>query len=389
VRRTPLLIAGAVALAATTAAALLFHGDPPAATRPQPGRARGHRPVNLRGEWSLARALGGSPTEEPEQAEHPRIVALAPAAAQIARDLELGHLLVGRHASDRWSDQRLPVCGEQFAIDYERLIAAEPTHIFLQRADRDDRGNDLLPQRLRSLARERGWTVVNLQLVSLQDVRDAVLTVHDRVAPAELRALRWEAAHTYADPQAARPGLSPDPRAERIRNAPSPLLHDFDAAMTNPEPLAGAGRILLLYQGEGESGVASLAALGPGSYHHDILAGLGAVPAITSGKIFMQLDLEDISRLKPDGIILIRPRSGPDSSAAQADGRSPAAAFTALAGLDIPAVRERKVGVIDDPMALVPGTNLTAVAERMRRILRAWAAAGAPATRGAAPADQR
>lgn len=309
------------------------------------------------------------------QVAHPRIVVLAPGVAQIVRDLGMGRLLVGRHASDVWSDPALPACGDQEGIEYERLIAANPTHIFLQW------GEQPVPERLTGLAEERGWKVHNLPLLKLADIRNAVILVYDSVSPMELGALRWERAHTYATPESRKPGTPPGALEQRLTNAPYSLFQSFEAALRGDEQLAGAGRILLLYQGEGEQGGGHPAALGPGSYHHDVLLALGGRTATKEGKAFMPLDAEDISRMKPDGIIIVRPRatsSPATTGGAQTQPEQLANSLGVLMKLDIPAIRNKRVALIDDPMALVPGTNMAAVAERMRAILKEWADA-APA----------
>lgn len=311
-----------------------------------------------------------------EQVPHPRIVALAPGVAQIVRDLGMGRLLVGRHANDAWSDPALPSCGDQEGIDYERLIATEPTHIFIQW------GKNPIPERLTALAAEKGWSVHNVPLLKLADIRNAVDFVYDSTSPMELGALLWERAHTYATPESRKPGTPPGPLERQLTNARSSLFKRFEAAMTIDERLAGAGRILLLYQGEGERGGGSggghPAALGPGSYHHDMLLALGGKTATEQGKEFMPLDAEDVSRIKPDGIIIVRPRRITPAADPVAGGKGVedlAAALGVLVELDIPAVKNKRIALIDDPMALVPGTNLATVAEHMRAILKEWAQA--------------
>src|SRR5689334_23210000 len=80
-----------------------------------------------------------SPPNEPAPSSSPRVVALSPAVARTMRDLGLGKYLVGRHGFDQWSAQSLPVCGDQNGIDYETLVRARPTQVFLQVADVPDR----------------------------------------------------------------------------------------------------------------------------------------------------------------------------------------------------------------------------------------------------------
>ncbi len=133
-------------------------------------------------------------------------------------------------------------------------------------------GRRELPPRLLRLGEEHGWTVRNYPLLSLGevtasgdevwgDVRECCIT---RVASKRLTRVL----------------------AERRVNTDR------------------VGRVLML------AGVRPPTALGPGSYHHEILVGLGATPAIAQGAPYVTLDAEDLLRLAPDVIILVQPRWG-------------------------------------------------------------------------------
>ena len=358
-----------VIAAAAMAATIWFSAEPePLQAQEQPRQRSGRS----RAAWRSGRVAFVPELATPaEQVAHPRIVALAPGVAQIIRDLGFQRMLVGRHANDGWSDPSLPSCGDQQGLDYERLIAANPTHVFIQW------GDNPLPKRLVELQKEKGWIVRNLPLLKLDDIRDAVVTIHELTARQELAALRWERAHTYADPQRAAARTTATDAEKSVETATFKLVQRFERALSFDPDLARAGRTLLLYQGEGErsgaSRTGSPAALGPGSYHHDLLLRIGGQTATEQGKPFMPLDAEDVARLSPDVIIIVRPRpaAAPASPAPTVDDLL--ASLGAVARLDTPAVRNRRIAVIDDPMALIPGTNLATVADTMREILGRWA----------------
>jgi ABC-type Fe3+-hydroxamate transport system substrate-binding protein len=209
-------------------------------------------------------APGTSPREHTGT---PRIVALSPALAIILRDLGLESHIVGRHAYDMVLPPSVPVCGNQTGIDYEALIGVRPTDVLLQWGRRE------LPARLQTLAREHHWAVSDYELLALDDVLSTTADLNRRFAA--------------ADPQ-----HRGDDLLARMRTAWAP----------HPGELAAAGRILLL------ESIDPPAALGPGSFHHQILERLGATPAITAGKPFMTLDAEGVLSLAPDGIIIFSPR---------------------------------------------------------------------------------
>ncbi len=280
---------------------------------------------------------------------HVRVVALAPAFAQMLRASGAGRALVGRHAYDAWSEASLAVCGDQAGVDYERLVALLPTHIVVQR--------DATPTapRLVKLAAERGWVLIELPLLTLGDVERA----GERMA-----ALAREAGAVQVE------------RAGAF------------AALKVPEGGTFSGTVLLLH------GIDPPTALGPGSYHYELLVRVGGVPALKTGGPYVTLDAESVARLNPGAIVLIQPtrvglaRVGPARvGPALAGGESAPARgpehqqstraeaikrLGVLAKLDLEAVRAGRVWLIDDEMALVPGTNLAATGGELSAVLQRW-----------------
>lgn len=270
-----------------------------------------------------------------------RVVALSPAIASIMRDVGLGDLIVGRHASDEWSDPALPVCGDQIAgIDYETLLRVQPTHVFLQLGH--------TPPRLAELAQDRGFVVRNYSILSLDEIRSTARELSN-----------WSGT-------AGAPGDGPQP--------PTAIDARMDAAWSARPGIdpAKVGRVLLLAQ------IDPAGALGPGSWHDDLLRRLGATPALTVGAAFITMDAEEILRLAPDAIILFIPRP----AAAPAPGRAalptPDELRTLLGRLatpTIPAVARGRIALIDHPMCQLPSTAMIRVADELAAILEEWSKA--------------
>ncbi|QKK09842.1 MAG: hypothetical protein HND58_17905 [Planctomycetota bacterium] len=181
-------------------------------------------------------------------------------------DLGLAEHVVGRHGWDTVLDQSLPVCGDQTGLDYEALLRAAPTHVLTEWGARE------LPARLTDLAARHEWALHDFRLLSLDDIAGTAARLRDLF-----------------------PAATPAESVERF---------DQLIAAPRPEPVWD-GRVLLLM------GTSPVAAIGPGSAHHELLLRAGGVPAITEGSPFMPLHNEDVLRLAPDGIILIQPRSAP------------------------------------------------------------------------------
>ncbi len=257
----------------------------------------------------------------------PRIVALSPALAIMLRDLGIADQVVGRHGWDMVLDKSVPVCGDQAGIDYEALLRAAPTSVLLEWGSRP------LPSRLEELAASGHWEVANYTLLTLDDMAAAAADLHRRFAPA----------------------------------VPDLAARMTEAWSRRGDGFAGAGRVLLLLSADPP------AALGPGSFHQQILERIGGTPAIAEGKPYVTLDAEDVLRLGPDAIILIVPRAmDAPARTAPASPDEVRAMLGRLGSLDIPAARNSRLALIDDPLSLTPSSAMIGLADELARILEGW-----------------
>ena len=289
----------------------------------------------------LAIAPSGCARESTDHDDQsPRLAVLSPALAIDCVDAGLERFIVARHAADFILDPDLPACADFDLLNYESLIGARPTHVLIQRSARG------VPARLARLARERNWRLLELPVLSLEDMIETGDRVH-------ALALDLGATPTHASPPSA-----------RIRSALRPV-----------EGAAELGPILLLTQ------VAPASALGPGSFHHDILLALGATPAIGAdhplASPYVRLSVEDLAALRPAGIVLIRPRTMGMGSWTPRDEDDPGALLGRAAALDLPALDARRIVVIDHPTALTPSVAMIDFAGALRDTLRGWIESGA------------
>lgn len=280
-----------------------------------------------------------------------RLAVLSPALAATLDELGLGDLVVAKHDYDLVLGDDVPAFGHNEAIDYERLLAVEPTHVLLEEGLRG------VPDRLSQLAEERGWVVRTFALRTIDDVA----TVADDLA------LAFGAASFDPEPN---PGPSGVPGMDRIQEPGERLGRELPSAglaraMRPMENAASIGPVLLL------ASVDPPAAVGPGSFHHDILVRLGATPAIGEGSAWMELDAEDVLRLAPAAIVLIEPR-GIDDAPGDRGVAATRARLGTLGELPIGAVEDGKLITIDQPLALLPSLSMVGFAEELRGILEGW-----------------
>lgn len=264
-----------------------------------------------------------NPPPRPPGDAGPRAAVLSPALAVILRDLGLESSIVARHGFDMTLPRELPVVGDQAGIDYEALLRVSPTHVLLEWGARG------LPPRLVSLAQERGWHVRNYPMLTLLDIRAAI-----RALPEDL--------HAGSDAQS---------RA-------AALLTRAEAAWSvRPGLREHAGRTLLLYSTDPP------AAAGPGSFHAQVFEALGGASAITEGKPYITLDVEDVRRLDPDGIVLIMPG---------ADHARMTDLLGRLGAIGLRALAQRRVLLLNGPLDQTPSTAMIDLADRLASGVLAW-----------------
>lgn len=274
-------------------------------------------------------------SRKPAAPPGPRIAALSPALAAGLKDLGLEPRIVGRHSWDRVLNASVPVVHNDLGeVDYERLAAAAPTLVV------GEFGASGVPARLRAMADERGWTLIAFNPVSLADVSTTTASLAEAAEAAGCSGARARAAEIDAELRAA---LTPNP----VR--------------------AAAGRVLLVVE------ASPLSALGPGSMHHDMLTALGGIPALTTGTPFMALDAEDVRTLNPDAILIIAPRE-PGAPASRATRDELLARLGRVGTLSIGAVRDKRIALIDDPLAHLPAATIRATAREMGAALDRWVA---------------
>jgi ABC-type Fe3+-hydroxamate transport system substrate-binding protein len=217
-------------------------------------------------------------------------------------------------------------------VDYERLIRLDPTHILIQPPSAS--GPD--PQ-LKRLGDQHGWIIAHWTINSVDDIEQVI-----RDLPAVL----------YPD--------QADEQAATSRRA-AELLNDIALALSPPDDDGWSGQTLLVSDTE------PVLVFGRGTYLHDILTALGGANVVTA-EGWAELSLEDVGRLDPEAIVIVRDR-GPTNV-------DPIEAAGPLARLDTAASRQGRIAVLWHPDAKLPSSGVVGVARTMRGVLETLAESG-------------
>jgi len=275
----------------------------------------------------------------PQSIGESRIVSLSPAMTQVLVDLGIGERIVGRTPFCDAIPSEVAIVGSLLDVDYERLLAVDPTHLIVQPAAS---GTD--PE-LERLAAAHGWVLIEQGLDRLADVADFVDALPDALRidhrgaaeAAELTALRER---TAAASLRLRALLPPTPN------------------VTQPDRARGIRTLLLV-------GTDPPTAAGRSTFVDEMLLAAGGENA-TEAEGYPELTLEDIVGLDPERILVLReiaiePR---EADLLLAPFRS-TATRAALAG--------RGVNLFVDPFVMLPSTRAPEVVERLRSALSAGA----------------
>ncbi|MFK7959619.1 MAG: ABC transporter substrate-binding protein [Phycisphaerales bacterium] len=280
-----------------------------------------------------------------------RLVSVSPAVSRMLVDIGLEPAIVGRSRYCDFLDAELPVVGDLLALDVERLISLQPTHVFRQPAASTD------PRPLARLASERGWAPpIEVRFDGVDDVRRtlgvlarriggpddrrAAIAARARVLDARLAALVEPAAGNAV----AGAGAGAGANANANPNA--------NASGATAGVAAAPLEVLALYA------VQPPGVFGRGTFIDQMLLGAGAVNAAAADG-WLAWSVEDLVTRNPPVIILVT-----DQPAFAERVRTQA--MGAWSGLGLDAVANGQVHVVAHPDALRPSTGLAEVGVALR-----------------------
>lgn len=276
----------------------------------------------------LLLALAGCGGEEraavsstpPAQVGCQRVIALAPNLSETLFALGLGDRVVGVGDYSTYPPEvkELPKLGGLFNPNLEKIVALKPDLAVLVPSEGD------LAQKLKGL----GVDSITLSNETLGDIETSFHRLAERCGVPEA--------------------------GERV-------AAEFREGL-KPDPLPGKPKVLLS-AGRPVGRLADLVVAGPGTYFEELLAHLGAVNAFADAPVrYPEIGMEDVIARAPD--VIVEVRAEPVSPEVE---RQLISDWNALP--DIPAVRNRRIVVIDGDYAVVPGPRIPQLYQEMRTAL--------------------
>ena len=203
----------------------------------------------------LLYGLNGCTQSVPVETSGERIVSLSPGITATIVDIGQGKNVVGRSAFCTTVDARIPVVGDLYSVDYERLLRLRPTKVFVQKTAGE------IDSHLLKLAEEGDFSLHAWKC--------------DRVG--EIAAMHDELLQLLS-----------------VKGAPMRITLQ-ETGIPLPETI--------LIMTPGSDGKAGLC-FGRQTYLDDLLDMMGGINAIKSSG-WISLSIEDIARLSPSVIVVI------------------------------------------------------------------------------------
>ena len=283
-----------------------------------------------------------TPSTKVHQPAPLRIVSLAPALSGMLVDLDLADCLVGISEHDAAAPPGLPVVGTFMDVNTEKIHALKPTHVLMMT------GRGGVPDSLQALAKTMGFVLVGYAY------------------PNDVSAVRAIIADEPGRSSGAADGSTASPPglgtvlgiAERAEALSSRLLLQLEA-LGRVTKSSARPRVLLAF-----SFYPNVMASGPGTMLDSVLPYVGAVNAAAEAtSTAPTFDREKLLANDPEVVLLLLPGNPPLQALAE-DSR-----LAIFRGLDIAAVRDERIGLVSDPLVLLPGSSVARGAAAMAKAI--------------------
>ncbi|MBI1367831.1 MAG: ABC transporter substrate-binding protein [Planctomycetes bacterium] len=236
-------------------------------------------------------------------------------------DLAVDDRIVGVGAYDPVAPAGVALVGDLYRIDYEKLLALDPTDIIVQ-INNPDLPGKAIPAKLVDLAADHHWKLHQFRIESADDALNV------------LSSPTGECVGTIID--------APD-RAAALAGH----VHERLEKLALVTALEDQPRVLLVVA------TSPLTCVGRGTFLNRLLEWAGGQNVLAdSDGLYPVIDREKLTALNPDVIVLFLPSQGNAAIASHAGATEGANLLT------LPASMHAKQIVIDDPRALLPSSSM-------------------------------
>ena len=211
-------------------------------------------PVKLIGCVLFVLFCSSCSSESEPQANGARIVSLSPSITASLIDMGVGEHIVGCSAFCEKGVASIPVVGDLYAVDYERLLRLQPTHVFVQ-----PQATGVDPH-LQELAENGEFILRSWNLNRVKDIQVLALDLAELMDVSEFT-------------------VAPNMDGNAVSTAPT---------------------LLMTIGSEQQVGIC----FGKNTYLDDIWSAMGGVNALQKDG-WQKLSLEDIARLSPSRIVIV------------------------------------------------------------------------------------
>ena len=292
---------------------------------------------------SCDRSSAPTPAASSAPAKKLRIVSMAPALTQMVVDMDMADQIVGTARIDPAVLPGTPNLGDYEHIDYEKLLLLNPTHV-LTMTD----ASVVTSPKLIDWARGGKFILASYQVPRrIIDIMEIILTGNIEERRAEV----------FPTPLNEKFGL-----LDVLGQGDMKMLGNFTRRLNALKGVTGStdrGKRVLLVIETNPTFLAS----GRGTVFHEVLTAYAratnvAITATVPAPVFNR---EKLLRTAPDVIVLLLPDAPPLESI-EDDPR-----LAILRDLDIPAVKNDRIVLINHPLAQLPSTSLPTIAVLMAK----------------------
>jgi ABC-type Fe3+-hydroxamate transport system substrate-binding protein len=254
-----------------------------------------------------------------------RIVSLAPAISQMLADLGMSRFIVGKGEYDVSAPKEARIVGNFQDVNLEALVSTKPGLVLMMV------GASGVPRPVTDQANKKRFELIVYS--APLTIAETLNILHNPEADQYLAATQPDLATVLGDPESAI-------RLRRSIDMQLQAVSDAVAGQARPKVLAAFGGSPIM-------------ASGPNTVNDELIKIAGGTNAAAAAKIGAPtFDSESLLALNPDVILLLSPGGAP-LGPMESDPR-----LAGLRGLPIKAVVNNRVVLLNDPLILLPSSNI-------------------------------